>query len=98
MPCRQFQADIGRQTLGIAGCVVLSASRALSFSTLRSRCPGAEADQTHREAYAGLHRRVRAHGLPASTVDHSTANQICRKLIARTAGRQRVERSRRLDP
>ena len=46
--------------------VLFSALLALSLSSPCSRCPGREADQTHREAYAGLHRRVRAHGAALS--------------------------------
>src|SRR5271166_766975 len=52
----------GFQVLEIARCVVLGASRACSSFSLRGRCAGGEADQAYREAYAGLHRRVRQRG------------------------------------
>src|ERR1700731_644170 len=50
------------QSLGIACGGFLGASRASFFRSLHGLCAGGEADQTDREAYAGLHRRVRRRG------------------------------------
>src|SRR5262245_48820460 len=59
MPCRSFASDTRCPRVGRFWVLVLGTSGSRSVCSRRGHCAEGEADQAHREAYSGLHGRLR---------------------------------------